>query len=1155
MKRILKSVLPSALALQLYSIGLPATAQSEIPNNPDTSGWMSWQRPDDNIAMGSPIDASIVLDPPAGKHGFANTSGENFVFDNGVTARFWGINLSKDACFLGEQDAIKLANRIARSGFNIVRFHMIDYGPSPNVFSSVEPIGTKNLNAQQLNKLFYLMAQLKERGIYFYMDLLVMRPALASDGVINPEDLSQGWKAHSIFDSKLIELQKEYAHELLTTTNPYTGMALADDPALVFIDIHNENSLFVIDANRIRAPYYINQLKTKFSQWLNNKYTTDAVLQTAWAESGKAGLKAGESMTNNTVDIIGDGTGRIPNLYDALNYSNQRKNDSHEFFFDTVHAHYLDMRNYLRNEIGVKCMITGSSMGGHPSAGPPTLYLNKELMDYTDRHTYMSHPSSYYFGQGTTANNSSLVTGGNSFFRQVASRKVYKQPFVMGEWQECNTNDFRAEGSIMLAAMASFQNWNPLQFQMLAGPIPSGQPIIDNFFATYNDPAHTTTQPASAILFHRQDVKEATDVYYKAFAKSDALNPENSYDANKLFNDFSNHFNLYRYGKVGTMFSGLPDYNETDSSAAAYNKLNNKLANGETRLSDELVWEETTFTIDTPYTNAISGLQPSVEKNMGDAIINYTNPFAVISLNSITDETLQNTNKILLTAIGRSRNTGFILNGSAIQNAGQAPVLVELISGEIILKTGDNIMVYALDSSGTRTASIPVSTTVEGYRNFNISTQYNAVYYEILKDPALKRNKDIFTEPFIYAENTTAVELVSSGSWDGHVSASSDGAYSKVIGGKLLMQGRTTPSGNFSAPELRKNLSQEIVAGGNTLALNAKILTGTVGLTAISLYDNAGESYVANRMVTLQNGVASSSASGSATVAYTPGLGTAADEMGEYVNISIILDLRNKKYSTYVKGFPVIENATINNWNASNNLAIRLVGNYVRNIEAKNWGAFDEFTISPAFFKDRFDYNDNTTAAILVSSTAWDSQMSASSDGAYTKVAAGELVMQGRTTPEGTLSGPYLQKNLQQGIVAGSGRIRLSASIRTGTVGYTAISLYDNAGGTYVADRMVVLQNGIVRSNQTGSKTVSYSSSPGKAGDGTGEYVDVVLEIDFSQKRYSAYANGVLLIQNATISNWNSENNLGVRLLGIYSRDTSEKNWGVFDDFTINPSD
>ena len=43
-------------------------------------------------------------------------------------------------------------------------------------------------------------------------------------------------------NERLIQLQQEYARKLLCHVNPYTGLALVDDPAVITIQISNEES-------------------------------------------------------------------------------------------------------------------------------------------------------------------------------------------------------------------------------------------------------------------------------------------------------------------------------------------------------------------------------------------------------------------------------------------------------------------------------------------------------------------------------------------------------------------------------------------------------------------------------------------------------------------------------------------------------------------------------------------------------------------------------------------------------------------------------------------------------------------------------------------------------------------------------------------------
>jgi hypothetical protein len=88
------------------------------------------------------------------------------------------------------------------------------------------------LSKKQLDKLDYLIYQLKIRGIYIDINLLVSRHFTEADGIKHAKELGMAAKPASMFDPKLIELQKQYAKNLLTHLNPYTKLRYCDDPAI-----------------------------------------------------------------------------------------------------------------------------------------------------------------------------------------------------------------------------------------------------------------------------------------------------------------------------------------------------------------------------------------------------------------------------------------------------------------------------------------------------------------------------------------------------------------------------------------------------------------------------------------------------------------------------------------------------------------------------------------------------------------------------------------------------------------------------------------------------------------------------------------------------------------------------------------------------------
>jgi len=80
-------------------------------------------------------------------------------------------------------------------------------------------------------------------------------------------------KGASIFDERMIELQKDYATKLLTHRNPYAGLSYVDEPAIAVIETTNENSIFYFfNMSGLSLPYYRDELQRRWNRWLASKY-------------------------------------------------------------------------------------------------------------------------------------------------------------------------------------------------------------------------------------------------------------------------------------------------------------------------------------------------------------------------------------------------------------------------------------------------------------------------------------------------------------------------------------------------------------------------------------------------------------------------------------------------------------------------------------------------------------------------------------------------------------------------------------------------------------------------------------------------------------------------------------------------------------------
>ena len=130
---------------------------------------------------------------------------------------------------------------LARFGVNSVRFQFLDF-EAPRGLIKAGRDNPRSLDADQLDREDYFIAELEKRGIYIDFNLLVGRPFREGDGVKDANTLRQGAKGTSFFDARLIELQKEYAQQLLGHLNPYTKLKYTDDPAVAIVEINNENA-------------------------------------------------------------------------------------------------------------------------------------------------------------------------------------------------------------------------------------------------------------------------------------------------------------------------------------------------------------------------------------------------------------------------------------------------------------------------------------------------------------------------------------------------------------------------------------------------------------------------------------------------------------------------------------------------------------------------------------------------------------------------------------------------------------------------------------------------------------------------------------------------------------------------------------------------
>ncbi len=210
----------------------------------ETSDWVPFV-PGGPIVEGSALDASVWLDAPAGAHGRVTVRDHHFAYEDGRPARFFGVSLLAPTAFQTTARADALADRLSRSGVNLVRLGDLDasLGPGRSLFDDTRD-DTKALDPESLSRLDHLLAALKRRGIAYALELQGARRFRAEDDVPSAGKLPPGGGPAAAFDHKVRALAIEGAKALLGHVNAETGLALKDDPSLAWITLAGELSLF-----------------------------------------------------------------------------------------------------------------------------------------------------------------------------------------------------------------------------------------------------------------------------------------------------------------------------------------------------------------------------------------------------------------------------------------------------------------------------------------------------------------------------------------------------------------------------------------------------------------------------------------------------------------------------------------------------------------------------------------------------------------------------------------------------------------------------------------------------------------------------------------------------------------------------------------------
>ena len=478
----------------------------------------------------------------------------------------------------------------------------------------------------------------------------------------------------------------------------------------------------------------------------------------SFREGGVVGLTPEQTLETSTVPVpkhSGD-----ENLLGA-----QALADFADFLHDLENGYWQEMYAYVKG-LGVKSLTTGTQLQyGY--------WYNQGRLDYCDIHAYWNHPNfprrswdsnDWLIGNSSLANSPASGTLAN-----LAAVRVIGRPFTCSEYDHPYPNLYNAEGNLMLAAVAAFQDWSAtFQFAWSHGDSYE-RDEASSFFDMCANQTKMAHLPACYAMFVRGDVKSGPGEFVYAPEMTEAQEM-------KIMNGSLSGYHRSIASGLGldkslalAVYSGveLADLNLPKSDAlknakkiSSWKDLPEKCGSTEKKEIvnefGEICWNyqkagKGFFTVDTANSKVFSGFVTEPREfdgltlDVGETELGW----ATVSLVKATNvkvgaekSGVLTSGRYLLTATGLMKNTDakFVYEGNNITTAGHfggsnghAPVLCEGVPATITLKNLDaqNVEVYALTNAGDRAQKLDVE-SVDGGARFAFGSEQKTIWYEVV---------------------------------------------------------------------------------------------------------------------------------------------------------------------------------------------------------------------------------------------------------------------------------------------------------------------------------------------------------------------------------------------------------------------------------------
>ena len=477
-------------ALSLFAIaGLSLTAGTHA----DEMRWLAvTDRSLEVQGNNNPLDFS-ALQPAAGvagSHGWAVVTREGHIaFEQqprpvrflAASFVFSGLNGGLPS----KQEAPRLVQALRRQAYNLVRLHFVD---------ATLMAGRKNdfdFDPDQLDRLFFLLAELKKAGIYWLVDGMTSDNAAYGDVQPNRYVKKHRAKLEVLTSEAGWQHWAKLVEKLWGRTNPYTGISPLKDPAMLGVILVNEGSLAY--QATIEGGRYPAALAPGFSAWLRERYADDSGLAKAWARD----KRDDESLAGGRVGMPAQVRGR-----------GARDVDFARYVVELEKRGVTRMERHVR-DLGFKGLTTAFDNWGFLQTD-----VSRAASAWVDMHSYASLPSQH--GEtGSVMEQTSVHSNVARYVRELSNARQWGKPFTVSEWGQPFWNQWRHESALLVPAIAGLQGWDaicqfaetPIQFDYAPKAPKRLQAIYP--YGVGGDPIMRAAERLAALIYLRGDLETA----------------------------------------------------------------------------------------------------------------------------------------------------------------------------------------------------------------------------------------------------------------------------------------------------------------------------------------------------------------------------------------------------------------------------------------------------------------------------------------------------------------------------------------------------------------------------------------------------------------------------------------------------------------------